>query len=938
MSSSPGAKFTAGGFKAIEGSLDSVRKKAQKATDSIKEMFDVGATGSHAFTQAMADYTIILHDLARSAGLATAALRDVDRAAASAAKRIGKVVAGMRRAGMRMGGGGAGRGDGGGGGGAAAAGGEEGDGGDDKRMLAYRRSFIKFSRREADWAARQREKEANLTHKLMQKARKDQEAAAKAAAKEWQKTVVPLSRVQSSAIDLANRIPKKAKEAKAATKAAAATEKAVKSPFERAVDRLHQMSLHRFKNYMAFQTLMRGTGGALRESFGRAGGAFGLSRYAPGSMGIAGRYRMFQKPFPGSDRNIFNLGDVAAAGQNIAYGAGSYLENSFRALTSSATAVNRAFSGIVVGGVSMVDPFLGSLLGSISDAFLGMFEKLSSAVAGVIGTLTRLSTALIGFATRAVEAASDLTEAINAARVIAGPGASAEMLRYATQLQREYGLSVTDAMKAMGRMAGMMRNLGGFSQEEAGFTSSRLYRYAVDIGSVVNKSAEEVGMAMMSGFAGRLTPLRRYMIGMQAPQLDAMAKARGMTRPGMRVDYEARIRQFVEEFARQGGLFIGDLERTRWEFANQRRRLLGQFEALFVSIGKILEPFAKTVLFAANDLMSGLLDFLDQWVNPMTLPPVVAQQTIFQKFQPAIEAFVYYALYARNAITAFAKAIYESRGAIGQWIAKAATTFVSVLATLTQYSVNVLMLFADLVDALGGVTGALSAFQWSLGHLSGLIDRITGNTPYGKVDQLRKDVLSRRDQMFQESLSLRSTDPERSKALGRDSMALFMFAARMEKLLKTGTEEQLKQFYDKNVGASSSPLGAISDGLRAAASKAQQGSAGIRGAAKQLDDLLKSMGITVDPFERGEYVRRLEGAMSMPNAVAPQMQPLTGRMVQYFNPAAFRDSIQERDMSSALMRTANASEKTNDLLQMLVDGAFTVKPSGPILPIPLVTQ
>ena len=102
MSSSPGAKFTAGGFKAINDSLDSIRKKAEAATQAIKGIFDVQA-GSFEFIKNMADYTEALADLNKQAQATVSSLKQIHSSASVAAKSLGKVGAGMKRTGMRMG-------------------------------------------------------------------------------------------------------------------------------------------------------------------------------------------------------------------------------------------------------------------------------------------------------------------------------------------------------------------------------------------------------------------------------------------------------------------------------------------------------------------------------------------------------------------------------------------------------------------------------------------------------------------------------------------------------------------------------------------------------------------------------------------------------------------------------------------------------------------
>ena len=633
---------------------------------------------------------------------------------------------------------------------------------------------------------------------------------------------------------------------------------------------------YRWLNSMAFKTMFGGPGG-LGASL-RGGNFLGLnlSRYGPGTTGLMAKYRVFQKPFPGSDRNVFSLGDLAAAGQNIVYGAGSGIEGAFRSLTGSAIAVNKVFNGLASTVVSFVNPVLGSLVGSIGDMFIGILEKMSGAIAGVIGGLTNLGTALAGMATRAVEAASDLTEAINAAKVIAGDRAAREMQRYALGIQRQFGLSQTDSMKIMGRMAGMMRNLGGFTQEEAGQTSMQLYRAAVDIGSVMNKSVEDIGNQLMSGFAGRLTPLRRSAIGITAQQLDQQAKARGIARPGVRTDLQARARQFVEEFSRQAGLFTGDLERTQYEFANQRRKFLGQFEALFVTVGRILEPFAKAIIIAANDLMGMVLDIISPFAN--TIKDNMVEMTVMERFSESIKTFAWYVLWAKNAIIELTKRVWEARWTIVEWL-KSFTNGVGTLAiSLLKYSASVVNMFAGFIEKIGGLLLIIDIFSSALEGLAGVINSLTS-----KESKKTTEIAT---------INREIADIQRGRVMFRS--------------------EKEKQSRLEFLKSRLAPLGAFD--------QPQQGNSRLQGVsntlqrfASDLEAAINAAGITVDPKVFSEFLQKLQPATSFANPLAPAPDMNSGRLVQYFNPAAFRDAIQERE-GSPMKETA---KNTGDILVLL---------------------
>lgn len=652
---------------------------------------------------------------------------------------------------------------------------------------------------------------------------------------------------------------------------------------------------YRWLNSMAFKTMFGGPGG-LGASL-RGGNFLGLnlSKYGPGTTGLMAKYRVFQKPFPGSDRNVFSLGDLAAAGQNIAYGAGSGVEGAFRGLTGSAIAVNKVFNGLASTVVSFVNPVLGSLVGSVGDMFIGILEKMSGAIAGVIGGLTNLGTALVGMATRAVEAASDLTEAVNAARVIAGDRAARDMQRYALGIQRQFGLSQTDSMKIMGRMAGMMRNLGGFTQDEAGQTSMQLYRAAVDIGSVMNKSVEDIGNQLMSGFAGRLTPLRRSAIGITAQQLDQQAKARGIARPGVRTDLQARARQFVEEFSRQAGLFTGDLERTQYEFANQRRKFLGQFEALFVTVGRILEPFAKAIIIVSNDLMGMVLDIISPFAN--TIKDNMVEMTVMERFAESIKTFAWYTLWAKNAIIELVKRVYQSRDAIYEIGLRFVNIVGTMASALVKYSIAVVEMFGKFVSVFTGLIPVVELFATALTKAAEAISDPLGQkgAKAGLAQEMERQQLLQSIKMLEGGKLFQQGDPF--------------------------VEAEVKRLKDRlyNIGLDRAKGMGGTPGISSLLNKS----------IAEFQSVFKDLAGQVAPEELASLLQKLQPATSFANPLAPAPDMNSGRLVQYFNPSAFRDAIQERE-GSPMKETAKNTGEILVLLKTTLENSL----SGNIKPKP----
>lgn len=900
-------RLTGDSFDKLKNTVDDLAKSATQARDNLEKIF-TGTwfkppewdefAGQETFSKLHDSFNRLFElvdKLNTKLAITSVRMQNIFKGQASEIKEVAKGLAMLNKAASKgksvdpwvysegfnppsEGGGGTGAGNGGGGG---------GKGGRERNPDVTVRTHARVQAKVRRAQEKQEEDYLKLKSYYRKLEQKDAERASKQQEKlrkdDMRRTFVPLTSITSSAIGAREKLAEKAAKDKAKQEEKDARDKAKQaaakanrtSPLDRMLNNLVEMGRKRF--YLG-QIARNNFSGNLGMSGGGNGQGF-LSRYGPGITGVLGKFRVFQKPFPGSERNVFALGDIAAAFNNIVYGAGSAVEDSFRAVTSSAFAVNRTFTGLVSGVATLIPvlgPTVGALIATISDLVIGAMEKLASVVAGVIGGLTRFATALTGFATRAVEAAANFTEAVNAARVVAGPEAARGMSSFAIELQREFGVSATDMMRGMGRIAGQLRQQGGFSAEEAGMQAQEIAKYVADIASVNNVPFENVMRDVMSGIVGRLTPLRKDIISMSAPQLDAMAKASGMKNPALRTDYAARTRMFIEDFARQAGLFVGDLERTRYEFANQRRKFLGSFEALFLSVGRILEPFARAILITANELMDSVFDM----VLPMSADP-------YETFSKAIDGFTYYVSYARAVIIELAKALYESRTAIVDWAIYLGKAFATLALSLTRYSVNVLNVFADLISGLGGLLPIVEMLGKAMIDFSNLLQTLfpsDNKVTKGTLEKELNLILSGRSEYG------RPNSPQAMKRVD-------FLQSRLESVKKSGVSGMLSD---------------SSDRVRNGASQLERFSA-------KLSDAFGSLDLNKEELANFQQLlrERLKPALSQANEIPPA-PPLSmaGSLVRYFSPEAFRDTVQEREVANAQIETA---KNTAEMVRLLSD-------------------
>jgi hypothetical protein len=368
---------------------------------------------------------------------------------------------------------------------------------------------------------------------------------------------------------------------------------------------------------------------------------------------------------------------------------------------------------------------------------------------------------------------------------------------------------------------------------------------------------------------------------------------------------------FIEDFARQAGLFVGDLERTRYEFANQRRKFLGSFEALFLSVGRILEPFARAILITANELMDSVFDM----VLPMSADP-------YETFSKAIDGFTYYVSYARAVIIELAKALYESRTAIVDWAIYLGKAFATLALSLTRYSVNVLNVFADLISGLGGLLPIVETLGKAMMILTKIINsfiisdsekavldlyqatqnrigKLSNNPNAAGALQYQKDLLAKLSQFVGEKVT-----PSSGRGMGGESVSF---------IKKSLTPEFLQ-----SVGLGGAAAG-FEGLLSGSAESVRNGASQLERFSVKLADAFGSLNLNKEELANFQQLlrERLKPALSQANEIPPA-PPLSmaGSLVRYFSPEAFRDTVQEREVANAQIETA---KNTAEMVRLLSD-------------------
>jgi hypothetical protein len=686
---------------------------------------------------------------------------------------------------------------------------------------------------------------------------------------------------------------------------------------------------------------------------GLGGGPSGawVSKFGnPGQMPLVSRFRVFQRPFPGSERNPFSLGDSGNVWNNAVFSGGKLVEQTFRGIVEAGAASIKTLGGIFAAGaqvasvftkmIPLVGDFLSgafSLLGltikSLSETMGSVMSALGEAVGGVIQGMTTFGLMLSGFASRAVIAASNLTELRNAGSITSGPVGSKMLYDKAVQYQADYGLSSTDSMRMMTRISQQFRNLTNSSGEEAAAASVKVFDRVAEAGSVLNMNLDDMSKTVQSALAGRYTPLRRIGVAVSAPYLDQIAAQKGYT-ANAKSPFEARLRALLDEIERQTKPFAGDLAATRYEFANQNRKLMGLFEAIFIEAGRILEPFAKALLYVTNDVLSKFREFVKGFADSMqgSVDKYQSDNKVTGMLVPVMR-FLEYTARAGDYINHFGRVLYANSDAIKNWVSSALNGLASIIKELLRFSGMMITWITGLVAAFPQVITGIFLFKDSLVALADWISWWTGSDPKAnavgrfddsmlanekyltKLEQFQKGGYGGKgkDRRAQEVEALRvnamKDAPLRDETLRLMSSGKSKADAAYESF---GVPNGLKQLFNaESVNGAVSALSNLGLNIQEIAAMTPE-------TLQKIDQNLNVPKVN-DPaviFNRifGKQ-NRLEANFD-PGAMTGN----SGELVKYFSPAAFRDEIQQRQVS-AIETVAENTTKMATILESMNQAA-----------------
>lgn len=250
--------------------------------------------------------------------------------------------------------------------------------------------------------------------------------------------------------------------------------------------------------------------------------------------------------------------------------------------------------------------FFGKALGGIK-SLLGSTRVGSALLAGgVAGGILYLANKIKELGGAVINAGSNLEELESKARVIFG-GTFEKVGQTVDEISEKVGRSRSQILQFSADLAAVIEPTG-IATERLGEMSTKLAELAIDLASFHNATDIQAFNALRSAITGELEPLKRFGVVMTQANLKAFALKQGV---------DGNIESFNQaQLAALRYAFIldqtqkaqGDAERTADSYANQLRRLQGNFR-------EFLETISNTGVVNA---MAGVLQSLNLVVSGLT--------------------------------------------------------------------------------------------------------------------------------------------------------------------------------------------------------------------------------------------------------------------------------------------------------------------------------
>ena len=241
-------------------------------------------------------------------------------------------------------------------------------------------------------------------------------------------------------------------------------------------------------------------------------------------------------------------------------------------------------------------------------------RKFGSNMKRIGGNMTRnITLPVIGLGAASIKAASDLEETRSKFNTVFS-SIQNDAQNTAKAFEESFGLSSQAALGMLSDTGDLLVGFG-FTEREALNLSKQVNELAVDLASFTNFSggADGASQALTKALLGEREAIKSLGIAITEADLKRFAEEQGLV--FKELDRVAKAQLTFELAVSQSQKAIGDFARTQGGFANQLRKLKGEFENLAAEFGTMLLPLAQKLVDAFRKVFEFLSKLSPEFKN-----------------------------------------------------------------------------------------------------------------------------------------------------------------------------------------------------------------------------------------------------------------------------------------------------------------------------------
>lgn len=335
------------------------------------------------------------------------------------------------------------------------------------------------------------------------------------------------------------------------------------------------------------------------------------------------------------------------------------------------------------------------------------------AMGAALGGVAALGTGIFLVARKAIPAASDLVESINAVNVVFEDNADT-ILEWGKTAAETAGLSQAEFAQMAAQTGAMLQNFG-LDAETAADQTINLAQRAADMASIFNTDVDQALTAIQAGLRGEADPLEKFGVSLSAVAVKAKALEMGLEGAGGEISQAGLTTARLALLFEQTDKIAGDFVNTSGDLANAQRVAKAQLENFMASIGKLALPIlGKLFKFISGKLIPSFQNIFDLLVTGDFTGGIFGLQEdspfilALLRFREILlgmgEAFSNFFGYIREGldyVTALTKLVYDLALAFGASSEDAqgiASTFYDIVAAVIEFKDRLMEMLQPVLD------------------------------------------------------------------------------------------------------------------------------------------------------------------------------------------------------------------------------------------------